>query len=218
MITALLFDFDGLLLDTETPSYDSWREIYQEYGFDLPMELWQGALGTNHGFQAHTHLASLVDAPFDLDTIMKRRDQRKWELATSQPLLPGVIELLEAAQSLGIPCAVASSSNHTWIAGWLEFHKIGHYFQCVRTGDMVEHTKPWPDLFLSAADGLGVSPNQCLVFEDSPNGILAAKAAGMRCVLVPGAVTRQLQLPEADRRLESLLEALPLEAFLASFA
>jgi HAD superfamily hydrolase (TIGR01509 family) len=204
MISALIFDFDGLLVDTETPAFESWRGIYAAYGHELSLELWQGALGTNHGFDTLAHLAALLGEPIDRDELMARRRASKHALSAEQPLLPGAREILEQARDLHFPCALASSSDRAWIDEWLTLHNIAEYFACVRTADDVTLTKPAPDLFLRAAECLGVPPAECLVFEDSPNGILAAQAAGMRCVAVPGAITRQLALPTTDLVIESL--------------
>ncbi|MBA3946695.1 MAG: HAD-IA family hydrolase [Herpetosiphonaceae bacterium] len=216
MIKALIFDFDGLLVDTETPSFESWRAVYAEYGYPFTLELWQGALGTTHGFDALAHLGTLVSESFDPVATFAKRLAHKTALAMQQPLLPGVISLLAEAKAQGMPCAVASSSDRAWVVGWLEHHNLLSSFQCVRTADDVALTKPAPDLFLAAAACLAAEPGACLVFEDSPNGILAAQAAGMRCVAVPGAITSQLTLPPADLVLPSL-DALPLADILAHF-
>ncbi len=220
MITALILDFDGLIVDTETPAYTSWQLLYAEYGLELPLDLWKDALGTNHGFDAATHLAQLLtqrdqhlpgsDLPQQLNA---RRQALKQQLSGDQPLLPGVLSLLDQAAAMGMPCAIASSSSYAWVSYWLRHHAIIERFACIRTADDVVRTKPAPDLFLSAAACLGVAPAQCLVFEDSPNGILAAQAAGMRCVAVPGAISQQLVLPQADLLL-SALDAMPLAEIL----
>ena len=216
MIQALIFDFDGLLVDTETPAFQSWQPLYAEYGHELPLETWQGALGTSEGFDPLAHLAALVGRPLDRAALLARRQAAKHALSATQPLLPGAREILGQAHELGLPCAVASSSSRDWVQGWLSHHGIAGEFACVRTADDVELTKPAPDLFLSAAACLGVPPARCLVFEDSANGILAARAAGMPCVAVPGPITRRLVLPSADRVIESL-DALPLAELLRSF-
>ena len=216
MIQALIFDFDGLLVDTETPAFESWRALYAAYGHELTLELWQGALGTSHGFDALAHLAALAAQPIDQPALLTRRMAAKHALSAKQPLLPGAREILVQADALGLPCAVASSSRRAWVLGWLRHHGIEAAFACIRTADDVARTKPAPDLFLSAAACLGIPPASCLVFEDSPNGILAAHAAGMRCVAVPGAITRRLALPSADLMIESL-DALPLADILAMF-
>jgi HAD superfamily hydrolase (TIGR01509 family) len=213
-IQALIFDFDGLLVDTETPAFESWRVLFGEYGHDLSLDLWKDALGTSHGFDPLIHLEGLLGRALDRAADMQRRRTLKASMSADQPLLPGARELLAEARTLSIPCAIASSSDRAWVEGWLRRHAIRDAFACVRTADDVELTKPAPDLFLSAAGCLGVAPRACLVFEDSSNGILAARAAGMRCVAVPGAITSQLVLPPADLVLASL-DALPLSEIIA---
>ena len=218
-IQALIFDFDGLLLDTETAALESWQSIYAEYGQELTLDLWKDALGRTpgQGFDAVAHLAALAGEPFDRAGVLARRLALKRTLCEPLELLPGVRAALAEARELGLPCAVASSSDRAWVEGWLRRHDIYEAFTCIRTAGDVAATKPAPDLFLSAAACLGVAPDACLVFEDSPNGILAARAAGMRCVAVPCAVTRQVGLPPADLTLVTL-DALPLRELLARLA
>lgn len=208
MICAVILDFDGLILDTETPAFESWREIYAGYGHELDLEQWQAALGRapGEGFDALAHLATLVGAPFDAEAVRARRQARKRELCDALSLLPGVCELLDQADALGLPCAVASSSRRDWVEGYLGRHGIRGRFVCVCTADDVERAKPAPDVFLSAAASLGVPAGSCVVFEDSPNGILAARAAGMYCVAVPCPVSALVRLPPADARLGRLDE------------
>ncbi|NNJ10710.1 HAD family hydrolase [Chloroflexales bacterium ZM16-3] len=225
-ITALILDFDGLIVDTESPALQSWQMIYAEYGQVIEIDIWQGALGTNHGFDALAHLIDLVEAAdpaqganlraFGPD-ILARRRQIKDELSAAQPLLPGVAELLDQADAAGLPCAVASSSGRGWVEGWLRRHGILGRFVCVRTAEDVARTKPAPDLFLAAAAGLGRPPSECLVFEDSPNGILAATAAGCPMVAVPGAVTAQIAMPPANLIMPRL-DAMPLAEIIAAVA
>ena len=216
MIQALIFDFDGLLVDTETAAFESWQSIYGDYGHELSLDLWKDAVGRTpgQGFDAAGHLAALVEQPFDRAALIAERLARKRALCARQPLLPGVTQILAEARRLGLPRAVASSSDREWVEGWLRHYGIRDEFDCVRTADDVAATKPAPDLFLSAAACLGMPPGACLVFEDSPNGARGAKAAGMRCVVVPGAITSQLAMPAADLVLPSL-EALPLAAIIA---
>jgi HAD superfamily hydrolase (TIGR01509 family) len=217
MIQALVFDFDGLLVDTETPALESWQQIYAEYGCSLSLDVFQHALGTSDGFNALDHLEELLGHGVDRAAVAARRRTLKTELSKNQPLLPGVESILTEAQTLGLACAVASSSDRGWVERWLKYHNIRHFFACVRTADDVIRTKPAPDLFLSTATCLNITPPHCLVFEDSPNGILAARAAGMRCVVIPGAVTQHLTLPAGDLVLPSL-HAIPLDGILAHLA
>ena len=216
-VRALIFDFDGLLVDTETPAFESWRRIYAEHGMELSLALWKDALGTAHGFDALAHLEAQVAAGLDRAAVRARRQRLKHELSEPQLLLPGVLSILDEAEALGLPCSVASSSGRAWVMGWLERHDIARRFVCVRTAEDVVRTKPDPELFLSAAACMGVPPEVCLVFEDSPNGILAARAAGMRCVAVPGAISGQIALPPADLVLRGL-DAMPLRGILAALA
>lgn len=222
MIAALLLDFDGLIVDTETPAFASWQIIYAEYGQTLAMSVWESALGTNRAFDAFAHLTELLQqrptgelaTPPDRASLVARRQEMKTRLSEAQPLLPGVTTLLDQADALRVPCAVASSSGHAWVTGWLRHHNIYDRFVCVCAAEDVIATKPAPDLFLCAAAGLDVPPEQCLVFEDSPNGIRAAQAAGMPCVAVPGAISRHFAFPSANLVLPAL-DALPLQEILA---
>lgn len=224
MIAALIFDFDGLIVDTETPALESWRAIYAEHGHELGLDVWAGALGTSHGFDALEHLVGLVgrDDPAAgealrarAEAVYERRQALKDALSAGQPMLPGVAALLDAAAARGMACAVASSSSSRWVGGWLGRLGILARFACVRTADDVARTKPDPALFLSAAACLGAPPEACLVLEDSPNGILAARAAGCPVVAVPGPLTRQIPLPPADLVLPAL-DALPLAELIAA--
>jgi HAD superfamily hydrolase (TIGR01509 family) len=222
MIHALILDFDGLILDTESPALQSWQQIYGEYGQTLQLAQWIETLGTNEGFDPASHLAELLSQQqppqaVNIAQLATRHEQLHWQLSAQQPLLPGVLDLLNAADAHGLPCAVASSSNRDWVAGWLETHGIRERFVCLCTADDVERTKPAPDLFRCAAACLQHEPAACLVFEDSPNGIRAAQAAGMPCVAVPGAISSQIELPPADVQLATL-HAIPLADILRRVA
>ena len=115
--------------------------------------------------------------------------EEHWRLCGEQPLLPGVRDRLLEARALGFAAAVASSSPSAWVQPWLDTHDLMPLLQAVCTRDDVARVKPEPDLFLKAAERLGVPPAECIVFEDSPNGIRAAHAAGMRVVAIPNALT-----------------------------
>jgi beta-phosphoglucomutase-like phosphatase (HAD superfamily) len=134
-----------------------------------------------------------------------------------RPLLPGVEALLRDAQALGLGRAVASSSSCAWVDGWLRRHGIRGLLDVVVARDDVRMVKPDPELFLLAASRLGRPPAACVVFEDSPNGMRAALAAGMRCVAVPNALTRPLPRPDVDLVLASLAER-PLAEVLEALA
>ena len=205
-LRAVLFDFDGTILDTETPEFEEWRASFRARGHDLTLEVWQHSLGTVGAYDPCAHLADLTGTPFDHDALRKEVYARHQTRCEAQPLLPGVASRAREARAAGLKTAVASSSLSSWVEGWLARHGIRDLFDAVCTRDEVRQVKPAPDLFLLAAARLGVPPAQCLVFEDSPNGIRAAQRAGMRCVAVPNALTRQLTLPDPDLVVSSLAE------------
>ncbi len=209
-IRAVLFDFDGLTLDTESPEYDSLAELYAAHGQVLLPERWVQGLGTVGGYDAFAELAALVGHDLDRAALRERHHARFRELIADQPLRPGITALLAHLQAQGIARAVASSSNRSWVEGWLVHYSIRPHFSVVRTSDDVARVKPAPDLFLAAAEALGVPPAECLVLEDSPNGMRAALAAGMRCVAVPLPMVPE-PLPPHTLRLRTLADLPPAE-------
>ena len=204
--SAVIFDFDGLIIDSETPLFRIWQEIYRDHGAELTLEMWQRALGTQGGFDPYAELTARTGITLERDQWAPRVGDEHWRRCEEEPLLPGVADRLAEASLLGLPVAVASSSSRAWVAPWLERHGLAGHFAAVCTRDDVAAVKPAPDLFLLAARRLGVTPARCLVFEDSPNGLLAARAAGMWAVAVPNTLTRPLPLPDHDLALGSLAE------------
>jgi len=205
-LKAVLFDFDGTILDTETPEFEEWRAAFRARGHDLTLDVWQHSVGTVGGYDPCAHLADLTGAPLDHDALRREVYARHQTRCEAQPLLPGVVDRAREARAGGLKTAVASSSLSEWVEGWLARHAIRDLFDAVCTRDEVAQAKPAPDLFLLAATRLGVRPSECLVFEDSPNGIRGARAAGMRCVAIPNPLTRQLPLGEADFVVDSLAD------------
>ena len=124
----------------------------------------------------------------------------------AEPLLPGIVQHVDAARSLGLKVGVASSSTRDWVRGHLERLGILDRFDCIRCRDDVIHAKPEPDLYLAVLDCLEVSATEALAIEDSPNGVIAAKRAGLRCVAIPNPITARLDLSQADLLLQSLAE------------
>jgi HAD superfamily hydrolase (TIGR01509 family) len=208
-LRAVILDFDGLILDTESPVFELWRDTFRRHGHDLGLDLWQHALGTFGGFDPAGHLARLTGLPLDCEALRQDVRERNLRRCEEQALLPGIVELLGEARRLRLGTAVASSSTRAWVEGWLDRHGITASFDAVCGRDDVRQVKPAPDLFLLAAERIGAQPRSCLVFEDSPNGVRAARAAGMCCVAVPNAITRGLPLAEPDLVLASAGE-LPL--------
>ncbi len=206
MIRALIFDFDGLILDTEGPIYRSWTEVYQAHGEALPFELWVKTVGSsNQAFHPQHHLEERLGHPLSQEVI-DRRVERRVELVLAQPLLPGVRAIVDQARTAGMKVGVASSSSRDWVTGHLERLGLLDGFDCMRCRDDVEHVKPEPDLYLAVLECLGLQAADAVAIEDSPNGIAAAKRAGLLCVAIPNPITEGLDLGAADLRLRSLAE------------
>lgn len=214
MIKALVFDFDGLILETEGPVYQSWLDLYASYNLTLSLSDWLTTIGTQDAdFDPARELERLVSKRLDWDEIEPRRKAQEQALLQSEHPLPGIVDYLADARRLGLFIGLASSSSGAWVKGHLTRLGLLVFFDSLRTREHVALTKPDPALYLAVLDDLGVQPGQALALEDSPNGIRAAKRAGMYCVAVPNQLTRQLDLSEADLRLESL-SSLSLENLL----
>ncbi|HZV49186.1 MAG TPA: HAD-IA family hydrolase [Candidatus Dormibacteraeota bacterium] len=206
MIRALVFDFDGLILDTEVPVYRAWAEIYEDFGQRLELELWQGVIGRGPGyFDPLAALERRLGCVLDREAIQARRRRRELELVERLTVQPGVREWRAEAMSMGVRLGVASSSSRAWVTGHLRRLGLDEW-DCIRCRDDVARTKPAPDVYLSVLECLGSSPGQALAVEDSEPGVAAAKAAGMHCVAVPSAMTAGHDLRRADLVLRSLAE------------
>jgi HAD superfamily hydrolase (TIGR01509 family) len=214
MLTALIFDFDGLILDTETPDYRAWQEIFAAHGCDLAIDVWARNVGAGDGFDPYAYLEEQYGRPVDRAAIGRTARQRFRELLGAPAPLPGVVEYLRAAPALGLQIGLASSSSLAWVGGYLGQLGLAGHFAAICTADDVARTKPAPDLYLAAVERLGVAPGQAVALEDSPNGVRAAKAAGLYAVAVPNPVTALMDLSHADLVLPSLA-ALPLPDLLA---
>ena len=206
MIRAIVFDFDGLILDTEEPVYRSWLEVYRAHGEELPFERWVQIVGsTTTGFHPQHHLEERLGRPLPKE-VLDRRVGRRTEMILAQAVLPGVAQHLEAARQMGLKLGVASSSTREWVAGHLARLGIVDRFECMRCRDDVAHAKPEPDLYIAVLECLGVAAAEAIAIEDSPHGVAAAKRAGMRCVAIPNSITARLDLTHADIVLGSLAE------------
>lgn len=206
-IDAIIFDFDGLVIDTESPAFDAWSAIYQEHGQTLALAEWVACVGSSYdAFDPVAHLAQLTGKRFDRAAMIADKEARKAAICNRLQPLPGVVDRMDEARDLGLKLAVASSSGRGWIHAHLERLGLTPRLHAVRTRDDVTRVKPHPDLYLAAAAALGVDPARCLAFEDSANGVKAAKAAGMICYAVPNAITRALDFSRADGVVASLAE------------
>jgi putative hydrolase of the HAD superfamily len=213
MFSALIFDFDGLILDTETAEIRTWQNIYAEYGYPFPHEEFiktVGGFGISN-FDAALHLHGLTSDSLNADVLRSRFRNQSGDEIRRSPILPGVTDIIAQAKRRHMKLAVASSSPHSWVDTHLTRLGLFHQFDTIICGDDVApgRTKPNPDLFLKALDQLSVQANEAMVFEDSPNGIEAANAAGIAVVLVPNPTTSLLPFKGEYLKLKSLAD-LPL--------
>jgi HAD superfamily hydrolase (TIGR01509 family) len=214
-IRGLLFDFDGLLIDTESPSRLVWEELYREHGHELPHERWATNIGTlDEPFKPLDHLEELLGRRLDRSALDERRKARELELIDLELLRPGVEEYLDEAERRGLVTGIVSSSWFDWIAPLLKRLEREHGWDAIVAADGdASRAKPRPTLYLEALDVLGLAADEAIAFEDSPNGVRAAKAAGIYCVAVPNPITATLAFEDADLVLESFAD-LPLEELL----
>jgi HAD superfamily hydrolase (TIGR01509 family) len=206
LIRAIIFDFDGLILDTEAAIYQSWLEVYEALGQDLPFDQWVQIVGsTQSSFNPQHDLEERLGRPLAQE-VVDQRIGRRTELILAQQLLPGVVRLLDAARAAGMKIGLASSSTGDWVSGHLARLGILDRFDCMRCRDDVAHAKPQPDLYLAVLDCLRLGPSEAIAIEDSPNGVIAAKQAGLKCVAIPNSITARLDLSQADAVIGSLAE------------
>jgi HAD superfamily hydrolase (TIGR01509 family) len=217
MIKALIFDFDGLILDTETPEFRTWQNIYRENGYEFPAERWAAIVGgSGHvDFDPAEHLSLLIEGRLDAVSLRDSFLLQSKELIHSLEPLPGVMDYLNEAKRRGLKLAIASSSPRSWVEPHARRIGVFHFFDHVVTREDVPpgRTKPNPDLFLKALDRLDVPKDAAIVFEDSPNGVKAARQAGIFVVAVPNELTSTLSLDHADLILSSLSD-MPLPVLL----
>lgn len=206
-LRALVFDFDGIIADTEAPEFEAWRDTWRDYGHELSLGEWVQCIGTNdaEAWDPLTALAERVGKGFDpVEATGLRRARHRPVIEAIDRPLPGVLELLVDARAAGLRTAVASSSDDSWVTPLLAQVGLIDHFEHLSLFDGTCPAKPAPDLYLKACAALGVDPSEAIAVEDSPNGIAAAKAAGLWCVAVPHPITRTLDLGAADLVLDTL--------------
>lgn len=208
-LKALIFDFDGLILDTETPEVRAWQKIFRSKGAEFPDAWWMNAIGRGAD-QITEHPCDLLDRqlgyPCLRSEVNAEYEQLRMSAIEASETLPGIRDLIIKAKEAGLKLGVASSSKHVWVDRHLTRLGLFDSFEAIVCADDVELAKPHPDLYLSVCALLGVDPTEAVALEDSPNGIKAAKAAGLFCIVIPNSCTIQLNLSEADHRVDSAKE------------
>ena len=214
---AIIFDHDGTLIDTESPDFEGCKLLCEEVGFTLTLEFWaETIVGRMDGY--NDFFAEVIRASGNGLTpdYLWQRLRALWKITFENvELMPGASTLIPQLRGAGYPLAIATASNQEWVGKWMNKFDLLSYFHVVATGDDVIHNKPAPDVYHFAAQQLGVQPERCLVFEDSVNGMQAAKAAGMTVIAVPNHVTKTLNFSQADGIVNGLENVTPewIEAF-----
>ena len=204
---GFIFDFDGLILDTEKPGVLAWKKIYNRYNQPFALEDWKKAIGTGpSAYDPARNLCAIVQESLDPSRLREEQLSIANKLIRTYPILPGVLEFITEAKAGGRKLAIASSSPRSWVIGHLSRLELVPYFDDILTAEDVLQVKPAPDLYLLALSRLGLTPAEAVVFEDSPNGILAANAAGIHCIAVPNEITATLDISHADVIVNSFTE------------
>lgn len=199
-LRALIFDFDGTILDTETREFHHWQHLYRTHGRELALTDWQRGVGTWDAFDPWAGLPDHVRA--DREQVKAGLHERIVADIGEQDLRPGVRAVLEGVRPAGLRLALATSSDRAWVTRWMAQHGLLDLFEVLATRDDVLRVKPDPELYSLAAGRLGLRPEECLAVEDSLNGATAAVAAGCRVAVVPNDVTRTQPFPPGWPRLD----------------
>ena len=201
---AIVFDFDGVVLDTETPLYSSWQEMYSRYGVHLDLELFAAYIGGAEYFDFHADLEKQTGLTFDRQSLMDERRAMYREHVAGNTVLPGVKDYLKEARGRGFQIGLASNSDIGWVGSNLRELGLFDNFDVLKTRDDVVNVKPDPEIYLAALHDLKTDPQRAIAIEDSASGVASAKAAGIFTVAVPNPITRYHNLDAADVILDSL--------------
>ncbi|QPC45919.1 HAD family hydrolase [Mangrovibacillus cuniculi] len=211
MIKAIIFDFDGLIIDTETIWYEAFKQVVeQKHKKELTIERFSTCIGTGNNV-LEAAIRELVGESLEFDKMEEASFALYKELLLHPVLRDGVLDYLQEAKANGIRIALASSSSRSWIEGYLQQLGILEYFEVINTKNDVKNVKPDPELYLKTLKDCNLSAKEAVVFEDSLNGLRAAKAAGITCVVVPNPVTVHMPFEQHDFKLNSMKDMSLLE-------
>lgn len=206
MLKAIVFDFDGVIVDTESQWYFIYKNwMKRDYGYDLKLEDYLVCVGADSK-SLFRFLKKEVDEDIDGEEFEKIATKEFIERSSKLPPMQGVIALIEEAKKRGLKIALATSATRKKPETHLKRLGLISYFDALSTAELSEHIKPEPDIFLKAAELIGVEPAECLAIEDSVNGLISAKRAGMPCLVVPNAVTKVGDFEGCYRMVDSLEE------------
>ena len=205
MIRGVIFDFDGLIIDTESVWYEAYAEVLLElHNTELQLVQFAKCIGTGNDVLIELFQQLVGENPIDFDYIEKLAFQKYNVKLTNPTLRKGVKQFLEEAKQLNLKIGLASSSSEKWVKSYLEKLDILHYFEVINTKDVVRKIKTDPELYIKTVNDLNLLPTEVMALEDSLNGLTAAKGAGISCVIVPNDVTRHMEFTTHDYHLHSM--------------
>ncbi len=214
MIKAIIFDFDGVIIDSEKARYDAWQKVFSLYEKQLPIDEWIKNIGRAHyAADPFEILQKLTGFQLPCDDLQRRAKEYELEFVSNIPALPGVVRTIDEAEKLNITIAIASSSSRSWVEGHLRRLSIYDKFKTLVCREDTSEHKPSPVPYLTAVKRLGCLPEEALAIEDSPLGIHSAICAGLKCIAIGCSITKHLDLSKATLQLESLNDLDLLNAF-----
>lgn len=205
MIKAIVFDFDGLILDTEFVLYEVFCDLLKDHSADLSIAEYASFIGTDSE-ELYAFIESHVKGKMTKQEIIEESHRIHKEKLMSPIAREGVHDYLQEAKKLGLKIGLASSSNREWVTHFLQELKIIDYFDVIQTSDDVEKVKPDPTLYSNVINKMNITPSEAIAFEDSANGAKAAISAGLKCVIVPNAVSENLVFENYQLRLSNMKE------------
>lgn len=206
-IKGIIFDFDGLILDTETPEMQAWEKAFSSNGLIFPAEKYLKGIGTvSDNLYVQDIIHEMVQSEAQVRKINQDYKIHIAELEAMNKPREGILELIHDAEKVGLLLGVASSSYRVWVEGNLQRLGLDSHFDPICTRDNVTYSKPDPELYNLVLSTWGVIPEEVFVLEDSPNGIRAAKNAGIFCIAVPNPITSQMDVSQADLVFSSFLD------------
>lgn len=210
-VKAVLFDMDGVLINTEPLHYRMWKEAFRGRGLEIDYDVYKGCIGTTDAFLMELILNNYGRDFRNDKNLPKERAVIEKRLLEEEgfPEMPGVEEMLRRLYEAGFILAVASSSPPERIHDAVNYIGAGQYFSLLNSAENVEHSKPAPDIYLDTAKRLGVAPEECIVLEDSENGSIAAVSAGMICVGLDNPDSGEQNLEHAAVIIRTLQEFTP---------
>lgn len=207
MIKGIVFDFDGVIIDSEKARYDAWQSVYTIYGQTLPLEKWILNIGrARYVMDPHILLQNLTGLKLSYEELHQKAKEFELKFAADIPALPGVLGVINDASDKDIPLAIASSSSRAWVEGHLKRLQIYNKFSALVCREDTMAHKPSPEPYVTAVNQLGCRPEDAIAIEDSPLGIDAAISAGLKCIAVGCSITKELDLTKASLQLSSLCE------------